>query len=150
MIEIQKITSNYPEIHQEMIKSAVLRVLALHEKTSADITIRLTDDKEMCLLNEKFRGISTTTDVLSFNQNYVNPETGAFYLGDIVISLDRACQQAGENNHTLSGECTLLAIHGALHLLGYDHSEPDEQEEMWKIQEKILNQTLTDFTEVSL
>jgi probable rRNA maturation factor len=145
MIEIQQENPSLPEINQEMIQFGVSITLSLHEKSSVDVTIRLTGDDEVRKLNYGFRGIDQTTDVLSFNQDVVDLETSRFYLGDIIISLDRVRQQASENSHTMNEECTLLAVHGTLHLLGYDHATQDEKEEMWKMQEKVLKQVLKEF-----
>ncbi len=148
MIEIQQKNASLPEINQEMIQFGVAKTLSLHEKSSVDVTIRLTGDDEVRKLNYDFRGIDQTTDVLSFNQNVLDPETGRFYLGDIIISLNRARQQAPENSHTVNEECTLLAVHGTLHLLGYDHAEQGEKEEMWKIQGKVMKHVLDKFQEL--
>ncbi|MDY6868783.1 MAG: rRNA maturation RNase YbeY, partial [Chloroflexota bacterium] len=114
MIEIQQENPSLPEINQEMIQFGVSITLSLHEKSSVDVTIRLTGDDEVRKLNYGFRGIDQTTDVLSFNQDVVDLETSRFYLGDIIISLDRVRQQASENSHTMNEECTLLAVHGTL------------------------------------
>lgn len=149
MIEIQNETSHYPEINQEMIQFAVSKTLSLHEKPSADVTIRFTDDAEIRKLNRTFRSVDTATDVLSFNQDILNPETGRLYLGDIVISLERVFQQAVEHNHSFNQECVLLAIHGTLHLLGYVHAEQDEKEKMWKMQSKIMKNVRDEFQELS-
>jgi len=137
MIEIQKKTSLAPEIDLELLKFAISTTLEILQKPAMDITLRLTNDAEMRQLNQNFRGIAKSTDVLSFNQDFIDPETDRLYLGDIIISVERASQQAPENDHTLDQECTLLAIHGTLHLLGYDHYSPDQKEEMWPLQDKI-------------
>jgi probable rRNA maturation factor len=97
-------------------------------------------------LNEAYRGISKATDVLSFVEDYLDPETGRMYLGDIVVSVETASRQAAEANHTLDVECTLLAIHGTLHLLGFDHAEPDEHDQMWKLQGEILQQAIEKYS----
>jgi probable rRNA maturation factor len=93
-------------------------------------------------LNQTFRGIARSTDVLAFNQETLDPETGRLYLGDIIISVERANQQAQEQGHSLDFEIVLLAIHGTLHLLGFDHYEPEDQREMWAIQEAIFQQLI--------
>ncbi len=145
MIEIQLKTSNHPEINQEMIYFAVSKTLVMHDKANADVTIRFTDDDEMHRLNQSFKDMDKTTDVLSFNQDITDPETGRFYLGDVVISLDRAFLQAQENSHTLNIECALLAIHGTLHLLGYDHELPEDETKMWELQDRILSEAIHAF-----
>ena len=149
MIEIQKETSIGPEIDLKLLKLAVSQTLEVLQKPPMDITLRLTNDAEMRQLNQTFRGIAKSTDVLSFNQDFIDPDTDRLYLGDIIISVERAAKQAPENNHTLDEECAFLAIHGTLHLLGYDHYEPEQKEEMWRLQEKIYNIVTESFYEES-
>lgn len=149
MIEIQQETSTYPKIDHALLKHAIQRTLAYLDKPEMDITLRLTNDGELRQMNQTFRGIAKTTDVLAFNQDTIDPETKRLYLGDIIISVDRALQQAPENNHSLDEECAFLAIHGTLHLLGYDHSQPDKKEKMWPLQEEIFSDVLNTFQEKS-
>ncbi|MCS7010925.1 MAG: rRNA maturation RNase YbeY, partial [Anaerolineales bacterium] len=104
-----------------------------------DLTVVLTDDREIRTLNRDFLGIDAPTDVLSFPADETDPETGRRYLGDVVISLQRAQQQATEGGHSLEDEVQLLVVHGVLHLLGYDHAEEEEKAHMWKLQTEILN-----------
>lgn len=145
MIEIQKQTSIGPKIDQDLLEFAISKTLEVLQKPPMDITLRLTNDAEMRQLNQTFRGIAKTTDVLSFNQDFIDPETTQLYLGDIIISVERAAQQAHENNHTLDEECAFLAIHGTLHLLGYDHYAPDQKEEMWQLQDKIFTSVIATY-----
>lgn len=149
MIQIQQETSTYPKINHSLLKHAIERTLAFLDKPEVDITLRLTNDGELRQLNQTFRGIAKTTDVLAFNQDTIDPESMRLYLGDIIISMDRALQQAPENDHSLDEECAFLAIHGTLHLFGYVHSQPDEKEEMWQLQDKIFSHALKTFQEKS-
>ncbi|HLA08708.1 MAG TPA: rRNA maturation RNase YbeY, partial [Anaerolineales bacterium] len=80
------------------------------------------------------------TDVLSFPASETDPETGSRYLGDILLSIPRAQEQATAAGHALDSEVQLLVVHGVLHLLGYDHAEAKEKRKMWKAQEEILVQ----------
>jgi len=144
MITIQKTKSDLPQVNQDLIRKAVKDTLLNFSRTQTDITIRLTNDNEIAQLNKHYRNISSPTDVLSFNQNYQDPETGRNYLGDIVISLETAKTQAPKYNLSLDQECAFLAIHGTLHLLGYDHATAEEKTRMWEIQEKILNELIKD------
>ena len=144
MITIQKTKSDLPQVNQDLIRKAVKDTLSNFSRTQTDITIRLTNDNEIAQLNKHYRNISSPTDVLSFNQNYQDPETGRNYLGDIVISLETAKTQAPKYNLSLDQECAFLAIHGTLHLLGYDHATAEEKTRMWEIQEKILNELIKD------
>ena len=149
MIEIQKETSTGPEIDLDLLELAISQTLEVLQKPPMDITLRLTNDAEMRQLNQTFRGIGKSTDVLSFNQDYIDPETDRLYLGDIIISIERAAEQAPENNHSLNEECAFLAIHGTLHLLGYDHYEPEQKEEMWQLQDKIYENVTASYNEES-
>jgi len=87
---------------------------------------------------QPFLGIDAPTDVLSFSDGDLDPETGAPYLGDILISVERAQAQARSAGHTLQEELTLLVVHGVLHLLGHDHAEPEQKARMWSLQAEIL------------
>ena len=104
----------------------------------ADLTIVLTDDDALQKLNLEFMGIDAPTDVLSFPADLIDPDSGQRYLGDILISVPRAVAQAPENQQTVQAEILLLAVHGVLHLLGYDHAEPEEKEAMWARQNLVL------------
>lgn len=112
-----------------LIRRCCHAVLELEQFSgSAEISVRFVDNEMIRALNNQFRGIDSATDVLSFplgeNGDYdVNPETGAFVLGDIVISVPRAMEQAEEYGHSLDREIGFLTVHSMLHLLGYDHVE---------------------------
>lgn len=149
MFEIQQETSTHPKINHALIKHAINHTFEFLDKPEMDITLRLTSDGELRQMNQTFRGIAKTTDVLAFNQDMIDPETSRLYLGDIIISVDRALQQAPENDHSLEEECAFLAIHGTLHLLGYDHYKPEEKQEMWQLQDKIFINVIETFQEKS-
>ena len=108
------------------------------DSADADITIVLTDDSQLHELNREFLGVDAPTDVLSFPASESDPETGAAYLGDILISVPRAAQQAQAAGHPMEAEVQLLVVHGVLHLLGYDHAEAEEKTRMWAEQAKVL------------
>ena len=105
----------------------------------ADLAIVITDDEQLQELNRDFRDVDSPTDVLSFPASEVDPETGRLYLGDILISIERAGEQATAGGHPLEAELQLLIVHGILHLLGHDHGEPDEKDRMWAAQAEILS-----------
>jgi probable rRNA maturation factor len=104
---------------------------------SADLTIVFTDDAQLHQLNLQFLGLDTPTDVLSFPAGEVDPDTDRPYLGDVIVSVERA--QAQALNHPLEDELRLLVVHGVLHLLGHDHAERAEKEAMWRIQREVLH-----------
>jgi probable rRNA maturation factor len=109
-------------------------------KLDSDLSLVIEDDERLRALNNEYLGIDSPTDVLSFpsGEEDVDPETGVFYLGDIIISYPRALEQAEAGGHPVVDELQLLVVHGVLHLLGHDHAEPFEKEEMWTIQAQIL------------
>lgn len=109
-------------------------------ENSSDISILITDDASVQVLNKIYRGIDNPTDVLSFSADEVDPDNGLHYLGDIAISYDRAFDQSITAGHSVETELSLLVIHGVLHLLGYDHTTDQEKKLMWKKQYMILNQ----------
>ena len=94
---------------------------------SADMTIVLTDDEQLHELNREYLGVDAPTDVLSFPAAESDPETGTTYLGDILISIPRATQQAQAAGHSVEDEVQLLVVHGTLHLLGHDHATAMEK-----------------------
>ena len=105
----------------------------------ADLTIVLTDDTQLHELNLEYLGLDAPTDVLSFPAAEPDPETGVLYLGDILISIPRATQQAQTAGHPVEAEVQLLVIHGTLHLLGYDHAGAEEKARMWSAQGEVMS-----------
>ncbi len=104
-----------------------------------DLSIVIEGDEKLHELNNQFLGIDRPTDVLSFPSDEVDPETGRGYLGDIIISYPRAAAQAQAAGHSVDAELQLLTVHGTLHLIGYDHADPEEKEHMWAVQKEILD-----------
>lgn len=124
----------------EPLLERVARAALKHQGASSEseLSILLTDDARLQALNQKYLGIDAPTDVLSFPASETDPETGAPYLGDILISIPRAQAQAEAAGHPLEAELQLLIVHGVLHLLGHDHAEANEKARMWKAQSEIL------------
>ncbi len=122
-----------------LLRKAARLTLHTHSAASAELTIVLTDDEEIRTLNRDFRGLDAPTDVLAFPADETDPQTGERYLGDIVISWERARQQAAEHGHSPEAEVQLLVVHGVLHLLGFDHEAPEERARMWTAQNAILD-----------
>ncbi|MBR2916308.1 MAG: rRNA maturation RNase YbeY [Clostridia bacterium] len=134
-----------------LIKTVLKTGLKFMEfEDNCEISIMLTDNEEIHSLNKLHRGIDRPTDVLSFPMfDYDEDgeidmeecdfgENGEILLGDIVISLEKAKEQAEEYGHSFEREVGFLTAHSLLHLLGYDHMEPDEEKEMFSLQEEIL------------
>ena len=119
---------------------------AVMEKIALD-SLKYEGFQEECeiSISKQFRGIDRPTDVLSFPQLTFEEgeimdrnEKGEVVLGDIIISLERAREQAEEYGHSLKREIAFLTAHSMLHLLGYDHMEPEEEKEMFAKQKEIL------------
>lgn len=108
-----------------------------------EVSLMFTDDETIHEMNREYRGIDRPTDVLSFaleegeeEEIYGGPEENL--LGDIIISVETAVRQAEEYGHSVEREMAFLALHGMLHLLGYDHMEEEERQEMRAQEEAIL------------
>ena len=118
------------------------RLALKHERESLEVNLSvvLTDSRKLRTLNRDYLGIDAPTDVLSFPASESDPQTGARYIGDILISVPYAAQGARKAGHPLEAELQLLVVHGVLHLLGHDHAKPREKARMWKAQREILTQ----------
>ena len=132
------IESKY-DFPSSLIERAV-RATLKHQKESpkVNLAVVLTDSRRLRKLNRDYLGIDAPTDVLSFPASESNPETGARYLGDILISIPYAAKGAKQAGHPLESELQLLVVHGVLHLLGHDHAKPRAKARMWKAQREIL------------
>jgi probable rRNA maturation factor len=110
----------------ELAVAAMAETLARHGRADAEVGLRLTDDVEVHELNRRFRGVDAPTDVLSFPLDDDAPAVlgEPVLLGDVVLSCERAGRQAEVFGHTLTREVCFLAVHGLLHLLGYDDADP--------------------------
>jgi len=113
----------------------VVKTVLRKAKPKRELTVVFTDDSDIQTLNKRYRDKDYPTDVLSF------PDDDPRYLGDIVISLEKALAQAKEYGHTLNDEVAFLVCHGFLHLNGYDHETQEEEKEMFSKQNAILDRT---------
>ena len=107
-----------------------------------EFNVIIVDNDYIRKLNKDYRGINKETDVISFaleDDKTFNPKERI--LGDIYISYPKALKQAEEYQHSLRRELCFLAVHGLLHLLGYDHIEKKDEEIMFKLQGEILDET---------
>lgn len=111
--------------------------------TASSVTLVVTDNDIVQQLNADYRGVDAPTDVLSF-ENMPDPdfpqvdELEAGHLGDIIIAYPVAEAQALAAGHTAQEEVVLLAVHGFLHLLGFDHDSPENKAQMWQIQRQVM------------
>lgn len=140
MIDVQTELSDLPATSLELIRRAVEAAL-FSEHATGDVCVLVTDAEEIQGLNASYRNIDRVTDVLTFpaweGDAIACPPDG--YLGDIAICLERAQEQAEEYGHSLERELAFLAVHGSLHLLGYDHMKSQDEQEMFAKQTEILN-----------
>jgi probable rRNA maturation factor len=119
----------------------------------ADLSMLLVDEAHMTNLHEKWMEEPGPTDVLSFPMDELRPHSIAgphrtrgrdeddsepVLLGDVVLCPQVAAAQAGQHGHSTQAELELLTVHGVLHLLGYDHADPDEEAEMFGLQGELL------------
>lgn len=119
----------------------VLERMRVHPQ--AELCITMVDEDTIAALNQRWMDASGPTDVLAFPMDelrpgLVNEEPEEGLLGDLVLCPSVAERQAGEAGHPTEAEIDLLAVHGILHLLGYDHAEPGEHEEMFALQGRLL------------
>lgn len=142
-----------------LYKRTILKIIKVCENLLKEdfkdvyVSINFVSDEEIQRLNREFRNIDKVTDVLSFpNLNKTSNEklkkfrkladfdTNLLFLGDIVISKNVAKKQAREYEHSLKREVCFLALHGFLHLLGFDHIKEEDEKIMTKLQNKILSE----------
>jgi probable rRNA maturation factor len=109
----------------------------------ADLCLRLVDEAAMEVLHVQWMDLPGPTDVMSFPMDELRPgregeEPEEGVLGDIVLCPSVAARQASDAGHAIEEELLLLTTHGILHLLGYDHAEPEEEREMFELQRQLL------------
>lgn len=114
-----------------------------------EVSLTITTDEGIRELNQRFRGVDAATDVLSFplleytrpeepRERFPLPPGEPLSLGDIVVSYPRAVEQAEAYGHSLERELAFLVVHGAMHLLGYDHEDPADERQMRREEETVL------------
>ncbi|MFS0699215.1 rRNA maturation RNase YbeY [Cellulomonas sp. 179-A 4D5 NHS] len=116
---------------------------ALHVHPQTELSILLVGTQVMTDLHVRYMDEPGPTDVLSFPMDELRPgregeQTPAGLLGDVVLCPEVAAQQARVAGHSTAEELLLLTTHGILHLLGYDHAEPEEEKEMFALQRQLL------------
>ena len=156
MAEEEKGIQDFPFLLEETIEKVLVTALFCENcPFEAEVNILVTDGEGIKKYNEEYRGIEKETDVLSFpgvdyekpgdftlalsdKNSYFNPETEELLLGDIILCRDRVFSQAEEYGHSVLREFAFLLVHSILHLLGYDHMEEEERQEMEAMQRKIM------------
>jgi probable rRNA maturation factor len=111
-----------------------------------EVSLVFTDSETVKQLNRDYRGVDEPTDVLAFcmlsrkevDSSFALPPNGVTRLGEVIISYTQAVKQSKEQGHSTENELALLVIHGILHLLGYDHKEPEEENKMREREKELL------------
>lgn len=130
-----------PRVSAASLAAFLRRTVRAAPEPSGDaVVVALVGDAAMRRLNARFRGKDTTTDVLSFPGDGSREADGSRPLGEIVISVPQAARQAREAGHSLVREVRVLALHGYLHLLGYDHEVDDGT--MLRLQARLARRLL--------
>ena len=137
------------EINTRWLKSLLWNILEYIPLTKpVEVGIRITDNPNIRDLNQQYRGIDEPTDVLSFNLfehtqtdteiQFVSAPDKVDHIGEVIISYEKAVEQAGIYNNTVKKELAILLIHGILHLFGYDHESDVNYQNMHEKEELIL------------
>lgn len=136
-----------PDFPDQRIREAISDVLSRHDvDVRTTLSLVLMDNEQVRAFNARYRGVDAPTDILSFPADPPPPEVlealeaegEGPYLGDLFVAYPYTVHQAAEAGHALDDELILLAIHGTLHLLGYDHDNADNQAQMWAAQSDAL------------
>jgi probable rRNA maturation factor len=139
MVNIQIAEQFDKEIDSTALEKAALMTLAEQNPAEeVNLSLVIEDDQQLHALNLQFLGVDAPTDVLSFFEDELDPETGERYLGDVIISFPQAQKQGLVAGHSTGSELDLLVVHGVLHLMGYDHGTDEDKAKMWEIQRKVL------------
>ena len=125
-------------INNDFLVKVATFILEYLSSPAVDLTISITDDQDIRKLNKQFRNVDSPTDVLSFPSNEIDPQTNRAYIGDVVISFQRAKEQALDFKHSVMKEISILTIHGILHLFQYDHESQDDARKMFLLQDEIM------------
>lgn len=135
----------------ELISVARFVIKKMNVNPGAELSMVLLDLAAMADLHMRWMDLPGPTDVMSFPMDELEPggrpdapEPGPSMLGDIVLCPQFAAEQAAAAGHSLGHELALLTVHGVLHLLGYDHAEPDEEKEMFALQRELLEEWVAD------
>lgn len=135
------IFNEYEDIYKNLMTHAFS---LLNVKADYEVDVNLVDNETIHEINKEYRKVDRPTDVISFafldkidGEVQIKGDVKTL-LGEIIISIDKAKEQANEYGHSLTREMSFLFVHGLLHLLGYDHMTKEDEEVMFKLQEDIL------------
>jgi len=134
-------------VGEDWVKKIVKQILEAEGVAPPyEVSLVFTDSETVKQLNRDYRGVDDPTDVLAFymlpqkgaDSSFALPPDGVTRLGEVIISYPQAVAQAREQGHSPERELALLIIHGILHLLGYDHEEPEEESKMRERERELL------------
>lgn len=134
-------------VDEEWVRKIAREVLKAEGVASPlEMSLVFTDSETVQKLNRDYRGVDEPTDVLAFYMlpeketapSFVLPPDGVTRLGEVIVSYPQAVEQAKEQGHSVNKELALLIIHGILHLLGYDHEQPEEEAKMRAREKELL------------
>lgn len=127
----------------DLIKKLFLSVVEMENLSGEmEVSVTFVDNEKIRELNKQYRNVDKPTDVLSFpleEETDIHDGSMPRFFGDIVISIPKAKQQALDYNHSFERELGFLAVHGFLHLLGYDHQTEEQEKIMFQKQKEILD-----------
>lgn len=148
-----EVAADWQEAMEKLFETAVAATLQAEQvETPVEVSLSVVSEEVIRETNREFRRIDQVTDVLSFPlveyeglspaegvaRGDIDPDTGEVCLGDVMICYQRAKEQAEAFGHSLEREMGFLTVHSMLHLLGYDHMEPEEEKVMTEKQKRIL------------
>ena len=140
-ISISALNYEPEETEYEAVEKAAQAALKHENASGRTVSVVLTDNDTIHLYNREYRSVDRATDVLSFpsdeGEQLFAPPDG--FLGDIMISVPKAETQGAELGHSTERELMFLTVHGVLHLLGYDHIQPDDEKIMLRAQQSIIS-----------
>jgi probable rRNA maturation factor len=138
-------------VDEGWLREVAAKVLTAEHQSDAEMSILITGQEKIRQLHKEYMGEDEPTDVLSFAMSekgpadapdFVFPAGDAAHLGEVIISYPQAEIQAAEHRHSIKKEVAILLIHGVLHLLGYDHDEPERQKRMQAREKAMLKLVL--------
>lgn len=138
-------------VDEKRVQALALQVLAAEGMAKPyEVSLAFTDSETVQRLSRDYRKLDEPTDVLAFslrdrpdaNCLFVMPPDGVTHLGEVIISCPKAAEQARQQGYSSDRELALLIIHGMLHLLGYDHEQPDDERKMKERERSLLDRWL--------
>jgi len=127
-------------MQKEIMRSIEVCIRAEKKPSNCEISVSFVNNEEIQELNKEYRNIDKPTDVLSFPLGDYDNSTNHYLLGDIIISTDKAVEQAYEFGHSILREIIYLTVHSMFHLLGYDHLNEDEKAVMRQKEKNVLKE----------